>query len=128
MLKVEPGPEHQPADESSHDFIAGLVRETSVKGFEGEANLLFDKSSRKLSMITLTLTPQKDISDLDKAAAYSRLRDDLVKKYGPPVSVKEYTTIFRSGGQSIDVFASTLNGVPQLVHVAYEAVNTAKGI
>jgi hypothetical protein len=51
-----------------------------------------------------------------------------VKKYGPPVSVKEYTTIFRSGGQSIDVFASTLNGVPQLVHVAYEAVNTAKGI
>ena len=129
MLKPEPGPEHQPLDKSSHNFVSALVRELSVNGFEGKASLLFDKSSKKLSMVTLMLTPQKESSDQDKASAYSRLRDDLVKKYGSPVSVEENTTIFRSGGQSIDVFATlSSNGVPLSVYIAYEATNTAKGI
>jgi hypothetical protein len=127
MLKPDPGPENQPADQSSRDFVAGVIRESSIKGFDGKASLLFDKSSKKLSMVTLMLAPQKDISDQDKATAYSRLRDDLVKKYGPPVSVKDNTTIFRSGGQSIDVFAALWDGVPQLVHIVYEATNTDKG-
>jgi hypothetical protein len=128
VLKPKPGPENQPADESSRDFVAGVVRETSVKGSDGEAKLLFDKANKKLSMITLMLTPQRDISDQDKAAAYSRLRDDLVKKYGPPVGVKENTTIFRSGGQSIDVFAALWNTVPLAVHITYEPTNANKGI
>jgi len=72
MRKVDPGPENQPIAESSHKFNAGVVRETSVKGFDGEATLLFDKTSKKLSMISLMLKPQKDISDQDKAA---RMRD-----------------------------------------------------
>lgn len=129
MLKPGPGPENQPADKSSHDFVAGEVRELSVKGFEGEASLLFNKSTKKLSMVTLMLTPQKESSDQEKAGAYSRLREDLVKKYGSPVSVEDNTTIFRSGGQSIDVFATlSSNGVPLYVHIAYEPTNTAKGI
>jgi hypothetical protein len=128
MRKVDPGPENQPIDESSHKFNAGVVRETSVKGFDGEATLLFDKTSKKLSMISLMLKPQKDISDQGKADAYSRLRDDLVKKYGPPVSVKGSTTIFRSGGQSIDVFAYVINDVMYFVHINYEPTDAAKGI
>ena len=130
MLKPGPGPENQPADKSSHDFVAGEVRELSVKGFEGNATLLFNKSSKKLSMVTLMLTPQKESGDQDKVFAYSRLREDLVKKYGSPVSVEENTTIFRSGGQSIDVFTalSSTNGLPLFVYITYEATNTAKGI
>src|SRR5471030_2396128 len=106
MVKVGPGPENQPIDELSHDFIAGEVRELSVKGFEGRASLLFD--------------PLKSISDQAKINAYSQFSDDLVKKYGPPVSVKEFSRIFRSGGQSIDVSAYTrddgLRRSPELTH------------
>jgi hypothetical protein len=127
MRKVDPGPENQPIDESSHKFISGVVRETSVKGFDGEANLLFNKTSKKLSMISLMLKPQKDISDQDKADAYSRLRDDLVKKYGP-LSVKGSTSIFRSGGQSIDVFASVIDDGMYFVYIDYEPTDAAKGI
>ena len=99
-----------------------------MKGFDGEATLLFDKTSKKLCMISLMLKPQKDMSDQDKADAYSRLRDDLVKKYGPPVSVKGSTSIFRSGGQSIDVFATVIDGVPYFVFIDYEPTDAAKGI
>jgi hypothetical protein len=120
MVKVGPGPENQPIDELSHDFIAGEVRELSVKGFEGRASLLFDKSSKRLSVVTLLLEPLKSISDQAKINAYSQFSDDLVKKYGPPVSVKEFSRIFRSGGQSIDVSAYTrddgLRRSPELTH------------
>ena len=105
MLAPTPGPEHQPADKSSHNFIGGIVQETSVKGFDGEADLIFDKGTKKLSLVSLMLTPKRELSNQEKLLAYSRLRDDLVKKYGPPVSVKDDATIFLSGGQSIDVFA-----------------------
>jgi hypothetical protein len=128
MVKPSPGSEHQPADQTAHDIFLGVVRETSIKGFEGDVNLGFDEDSKKLSLITLMLLPQKNISDQEKANAYSRLRDDLMKKYGPPVSVRENTTIFRSGGQSVDVFASLADDVPLLVHITYEPTNAAKGI
>lgn len=128
MLKPDPGAEHQPVDQSSGNAVMGVVRETSVKGFDGEASLLFDKGSKKLSMVTLMLTPQKDLSNQAKTDAFSRLHNDLVKKYGPPVSVTDNTIIFRSGGQSIDVFATLANDVPLLVHIAYEPTSAAKGI
>ena len=127
MLAPARGPELQPADKSSPNFIGGIVQETSVNGFDGEVNLIFDKGTKKLSLVSLMLTPKRELNNQDKLLAYSRLRGDLVKKYGPPVSVKDDATIFRSGGQSIDVFAPMSNGVPQLVHIAYEPINTAKG-
>jgi hypothetical protein len=126
MLKPEPGPENQPLDTSSYD--AGRVVELSVKGFEGHASLIFDKGSKRLSIVTLWLTPKKDLSNQDKVLAYWRLCDDLVKKYGSPVSTREFTTIFRSDGQSIDVLASLNEGVPNLVYIAYEPTNADKGI
>ena len=79
-------------------------------------------------MVTLFLKIQKDMNDEAKVTAYSHLHDNLIKKYGQPVSVTEDTSIFRSSGQSIDVFAPLLNGLPTIVHIAYEATDTAKGI
>jgi hypothetical protein len=128
MVKPSPGSEHQPVDQTAHDIFLGVVRETSIKGFEGDVNLGFDKDSKKLSLVTLMLLPQKNISDQEKANAYARLRMDLVEKYGPPVSVGEYITIFRSGGQSVEVFASLADDVPRLVRIVYEPTNAAKGI
>lgn len=58
MLK--PGPNDQPAGESSRQFTGGLVIENAIDGFSGQATLLFDKESKKLSAITLFLTPLKD--------------------------------------------------------------------
>jgi hypothetical protein len=63
-----------------------------------------------------------------KSNAYTLLCIDLVKKYGPPVLIKEYTTVFRSGGQSIDVFAAVHNGVPTFITVTYQPINAAKDI
>jgi hypothetical protein len=126
MLKPEPGPENQPLDTSSYD--AGRVVELSVDGFEGNASLIFNKGSKRLSTVTLWLTPKKDLSNRDKVIAYGRLCNDLVKKYGSPVSTQEFTTIFRSKGQSIDVFASLDEGVPNVVYIAYEPTNASKGI
>jgi hypothetical protein len=127
MLKPEPGPENQPDGEISHLFAAGVVRELSVKWFEGHANLMFDKGSKRLSLVTLWLEPQKSLSDQAKINACSRFSDDLVKKYGPPVLVKESSSIFRSGGQSIDVFVSARDGIPAIIFITYEPTNSAKG-
>jgi len=35
MLAPAPGPEHQPADKSSRNFVGGVVQETSVNGLVG---------------------------------------------------------------------------------------------
>jgi hypothetical protein len=83
MLK--PGPNDQPADKSTDLFTGGLVSETGVNGFSGQATILFDKTSKKLSAIALFLTPLKDASNVDKSVAYKRLRENLLKKYGSPV-------------------------------------------
>ena len=141
MLKV--GPDEQPLDKSSHDFTGGKVRVTEIKGFEGDATLFFDKTSKKLAMVALFLTPIKDSSDEDKSFAYTRLREDLLKRYGPPVKRVECTEaeietapgprtcklIFRSEGQTIDAFMTSTNaGVPLIIHIVYEPIGANKGI
>jgi hypothetical protein len=144
MLKAGPGPDEQPADESSPLFIGGKVRVNDIKGFEGDASLDFDKTSKKLSLVTLFLKPLKDSSDENKSLAYKRLREDLLKKYGSPVeragcSEEEITDprtlsvechlIFRSKGQTIDASMSSWHGgVPLLVYITYERTGAIKGI
>jgi hypothetical protein len=56
MVKPSPGPEHQPADQTAHDIFLGVVRETSIKGFEGDVNLGFEEESKRLSLVTLMLS------------------------------------------------------------------------
>jgi hypothetical protein len=132
---LRPGANDQPLDNTSGLFTGGVIREVEVDGFAGEATVLFDKKSKKLSTVTLFLKPRSDLTDLDKSLAYMRLRDDLLKKYGSPVGRTgcgegdtECHLLFKSGGQSIDAVVELFDGVPLLLHIAYESSSILKGI
>lgn len=137
MLKVGPGPDDQPRDKSAPFFTGGKVRVMDIKGFEGDASLDFDKTSKKLSLVTLFLTSLKESTDLDKWYDYKRLREDLLKKYGSPVertgcseeeNEDQCQLIFRSKGQSVDVLMTVHRVTLAIVYIVYEPIGASKGI
>jgi hypothetical protein len=130
MLKA--GPDDNPVNGFADGFVGGKVRENSVTGFEGDASLIFDKTSKKLSAITLMLLPLKDASDLEKRTAYTRAKEGLLKKYGSPVErigcfeeSEKCQLIFRVSGQTVD--ATIWSGPPAIAFIVYEPVSAAKG-
>ncbi len=115
-----------------------VVHEFGVRGFEGDVTLLFDKTSKKLTVVQVLLAPLKGSTDQDKSFAYEQMRDDLLKKYGSPVEragcdndASESATchlIFKTGGQSIDARISVTYGVPEVAFVVYEPSGAIKGL
>jgi hypothetical protein len=137
MLKVGPGPDEQPIDKSVSFFTGGKVHVMDIKGFEGDASLDFDKTSKKLSLVTLFLTSLKESTDVDKWYDYKRLREDLLKKYGSPVertgcSEEEHEDqcrlIFRSKGQTVDVLMTVHQVALAIVYIVYAPIGASKGI
>jgi hypothetical protein len=135
------GLEEQPSTKSLYSIVA--VRETSVEGFDGSAIPLFDKTSRRLSKIDLLLKLENTDS-INKALAYTSLKESLVKKYGAPASstgcekadadaalvIYSCTMLFRSSGQSVSMTAtiSVTEGIPLFIGVFYAPIAGVKGL
>lgn len=126
----------QPIDKSYGLFAGGTVPETSVKGFDGQATILFEKTSKKLALINLMLTPTES-TDADKSFAYTYLKESLLKKYGRPISssgcgeasgLHECKMLFRTGGQSIDALIDIADQVPLFAFITYAPVGASKGL
>lgn len=112
-------------------FIGATTRESGVEGFDGHASLFFGKADKKLARINLMLDPNSS-TDSEKISAYRGLRDNLLKKYGTPVSTSgcaddapegfaadDCNMIFRTGGQTLTVWI-THRGVPGFAVIVYE--------
>jgi hypothetical protein len=112
-------------------FMGATARESGVEGFDGHASLFFGKADKRLARINLMLDPNSS-TDSEKISAYRGLRDNLLKKYGTPVSTSGYADdapesfaaddcnmIFRTGGQTVTVWI-THRGVPGFAVIVYE--------
>jgi hypothetical protein len=129
-------PNEQPADKSFGLRTVGTVAETAVKGFDGKATILLDKTSKTLALINLTLRPTESSYE-DRAFAYTDLKESLLKKYGGPISssgcgeasgLHECKMLFRAGGQSIDVMIDVVDEVPLFAFISYAPVGASKGL
>jgi hypothetical protein len=132
---TEPTEDEQPVDKSYGLYAAGIIRDAAVKGFTGKATILFDKATKRLARINLMLTPFKNSSDEDERAAYEQLRDNLLKKYGAPLSRigcqgedLGCKLTFKANGQAVNVDAVARDGVPLSVFISYEPIKAIKGI
>jgi|SRR5665213_3090682 len=105
-------PEDQP--EGQWDFYyGGHVDGLELEGLHGDADLRFNKKTKRLVFVSLLFTPK---TPGEQSPTVGRIRDDFVKKYGSPTLSRGFgpegcderisdkcVLIFHSTGQTITV-------------------------